>query len=342
MLKDRGVLGRKARVFTLQWHLTNSCEAACLHCYDRSSLGMPTLSEAVRILDDLVGFCRLRRVRGQVCLTGGNPFLHPSFLEIYTATVSRGFPVSILGNPVPEASLARIVEVLPPLSYQVSLEGLEETNDAIRGAGHFERTLEFLGLLRRLGIRSHVMLTLHRANLAEVLPLARRLRGVADRFTFNRLAQVGEGAALPLPSREEFAGLLRSWLDAARTNPHLAFKENLFGLVRAKGGPRFRGCTGHGCGAAFNFVALLPDGEVHACRKFPSPIGHLGRQSLAGIWASPEASRYREGSLGCRWCGLRRSCGGCLAVAHGAGLSPLVNRDPLCFAPERRFLPVVS
>lgn len=342
MLTDGRVLGRKARVFTLQWHLTNACEASCLHCYDRSQLGAPMLSEAVRILDDLVAFCRLRRVRGQVCLTGGNPFLHPSFYEVYAAAVARGFPVSILGNPVPEASMARVVAILPPLSYQVSLEGLEETNDALRGEGHFARTIAFLGLLRKLRIRSHVMLTLHAANLAEVLPLARRLRGVADRFTFNRLAQVGEGAGLPLPSREEFAVLLADWLAAAPGNPHLSFKENLFGLVRTKGAPRARGCTGHGCGAAFNFVALLPDGEVHACRKFPSPIGHLARQSLAEVWASPEARRYRAGSLACRWCGLRRSCGGCLAVAHGAGLSPLVDRDPLCFAPARRFLPVVS
>ena len=31
----------------------------------------------------------------------------------------------------------------------------------------------------------------------------------------------------------------------------------------------FGGCTGFGCGAAFNFMAVLPDGEVHACRKVP-------------------------------------------------------------------------
>lgn len=342
MLRDGRLPGRVARAFTLQWHLTNRCEASCRHCYDRTQIAELPLDAAIRVLDGLVAFCRLRRVRGQVCLTGGNPFLFPSFREVYRATAARGFPVSILGNPVPEAWLRPVLDVVPPVSYQVSLEGLEATNDAIRGEGHFARTLEFLVLLRRLGVRSHVMLTLHRSNLDEVLPLAERLRGVSDRFTFNRLAPVGAGVGLPLPTREEYERFLREWAAAARTNRHLGRKENLLGLVRCEGARPSRGCTGHGCGAAFNFVAVLPDGEVHACRKLPSPIGHLSRQSLADVWASPEARRYREGSRACRWCGLRSTCGGCLAVAHGVGLSPLEDRDPHCFAPPRRFLPVVS
>lgn len=54
----------------------------------------------------------------------------------------------------------------------------------------------------------------------------------------------------------------------------MGLKDNLFNLVLAEGGEApFGGCTGNGCGAAFNFVTLLSDGEVHACRKFPSPLG---------------------------------------------------------------------
>jgi hypothetical protein len=54
----------------------------------------------------------------------------------------------------------------------------------------------------------------------------------------------------------------------------MGLKDNLLNLVLAEGGEApFGGCTGNGCGAAFNFVTLLSDGEVHACRKFPSPWG---------------------------------------------------------------------
>lgn len=333
MLRDRWALGRKSPSFTLQWHLTNACELSCLHCYDRSSRATPSFADSERVLDDLLAFCREKRVRGQVCLSGGNPFLHPSFVQIYEATALRGFPVSILGNPVPEGRLLQIAAIVPPVCYQVSLEGLPETNDRIRGPGHFDRVIAFLALLRKVGIPSHVMMTVHRENIEQVLPLTELLRGAADRFSFTRLSQVGEGQDLPLPSREEYEGFLVQYLRAARTNRSLRFKENLFNVLPRVGRRKpFRGCTGYGCGAAFNFVALLPDGEVHACRKFPSPIGHLRRQTLREVWDSPAAREYRLGSRACRLCHLRSVCGGCLAVTHGMGLSPLEDRDPHCSA----------
>lgn len=85
----------------------------------------------------------------------------------------------------------------------------------------------------------------------------------------------------------------------------------------------------------FNFVALLPDGEVHACRKFPSPIGNVRESSLRAIYDSAEANRYRQGCGECRGCPVRSVCGGCLAVSHVRGLDVFRQRDPHCFMSER-------
>ena len=214
----------------------------------------------------------------------------------------------------------------------MSLEGLQQHNDAIRGAGHYERTLGFLREAREAGLVTHVMLTLTDANMGEVIPLARELEGRAHRFTFSRLARVGEGAGLSLPSREAYSKFLEEYLAAAAELPLLGMKENLLNLHRhSLGKSRLGGCTGQGCGAAFNFVALLPDGEVHACRKFPSLLGQIESQTLDEIYGSSAAKGYRRGSSGCTRCGLKRVCGGCLAVAYGEGLNPLTERDPHCW-----------
>ena len=161
-----------------------------------------------------------------------------------------------------------------PLYYQVSLEGLEAHNDEIRGAGHFRRVLSFLESLRRFEIPAMVMLTLTRANLPQVLPLAEVLRPLADGFNFNRLALFGEGAQLELPKPEAYRSFLADYLEATFHNPVLSLKDNLCNiLLERQGLEQFGGCTGFGCGAAFNFLTLLSDGEVHACRKLPSLIG---------------------------------------------------------------------
>ena len=321
-----------AEIFTLQWHITHACDLHCKHCYDRTERSSLTLAEGVRLLDGLEKFCAGKHVGGHVCFSGGNPFMSPHFFEWYKAAADRGFATSILGNPVPRKALEKTLEIQMPRYFQVSLEGLPGHNDFIRGKGFFERVMGFLALLKEKQIPSAVMLTLTKDNLAEVLPLAEKLRTPADYFTFNRLSVVGEGANLAAVPPAEYAGFLESYIKASEKNPAIGFKDNLINVALAKNKDRlFGGCTGYGCGAAFNFVAVLPDGEVHACRKFPSLLGYITRNSLLEIYDSAKAERYREGTKACRSCVLKPRCGGCLAVTKAAGLDIFTDRDPYCF-----------
>lgn len=318
--------------FTLQWHITQVCDLHCRHCYDRSDRSPLTLDEAVRVLDDLRAFCRDRNVQGAVSFTGGNPLLHPQFDDIYRAAVERGFSTAILGNPAPKERIARIVNIAMPAFFQVSLEGLREHNDSIRGAGHFDRIIAFLGVLSELQVYSMVMLTLTRENRDQVLPLAELLRGKTDAYHFNRLALFGEGANLAMADRERYRQFLEDYVKAAGTNPVMGLKDNLFNiLLHERGADLFGGCAGYGCGAAFNFVSLLADGEVHACRKLPSPIGNIRERPLAEIYDSGTARQYRLGPAACRGCPVRVACGGCLAVTKSSGLDIFTEKDPFCF-----------
>jgi MoaA/NifB/PqqE/SkfB family radical SAM enzyme len=104
-------------------------------------------------------------------LSGGDPFLYPHFWGVYDALVFAGVRVSILDNPISSADLQRLLSYRAPSYFQVSLEGLREHNDDIRGRGHFDHTMEFLKRARHIGLETHVMLTLTRANLDQVIPL---------------------------------------------------------------------------------------------------------------------------------------------------------------------------
>jgi selenobiotic family peptide radical SAM maturase len=318
--------------FTLQWHITQTCDLHCKHCYDRSVRSNVTFDEGIKILDDLYSFCRSRRVMGAISFTGGNPLLHPDFAKLYKAASERGFSLSILGNPCSRARLEEIIAIQSPYLFQVSLEGLPDHNDLIRGQGHFSRIIEFLKILHDLDVYSMVMLTLTGDNMCQVLPLAGLLRERADKFHFNRLSMVGEGAVLRLPDRRDYAAFLESYIGAAKDNPVMGLKDNLINIIRYKNGEElFGGCAGFGCGAAFNFLALLPDGEVHACRKFPSRVGNIHDNSISEIYDSETASRYRSGCSECSDCPVRPVCGGCLASAYSHGLNIFEEKDPFCF-----------
>jgi selenobiotic family peptide radical SAM maturase len=318
--------------FTLQWHITQVCDLHCKHCYDRSDRATLPLEKAIRVLNELRTFTKERGVSAAVSFTGGNPLLHPDFTAIYRAAVDRNFSVAILGNPAPAARIEELIAIQKPAFFQVSLEGLPAHNDSIRGPGHFERIMKFLGVLRDLNVSSMVMLTLTRANQDQVLPLAELLRDKADVFHFNRLSLFGEGANLMLPERDTYRQFLAQYLEAAEKNPVMGIKDNLINILRHEEGRElFGGCTGYGCGAAFNFFSLLADGEVHACRKFPSPIGNIHQQGLAEIYDSAPAQRYRRGCNACQGCAIRPACGGCLAGAYSRGLNVFEEKDPFCF-----------
>lgn len=327
---------KSADIFTLQWHITQACDLHCKHCYDRSDRTAVPYLEALEILEDFYNFCHEMHVRGQVSFTGGNPLLYSRFEDLYRKASEFGFGIAILGNPTPIEKIEALTAIEKPLFLQISLEGLEAHNDSIRGEGHFKRSLRFLDELRNLKIYTMVMLTLTNDNIDQVLPLAELLRERTDFFTFNRLATVGEGASLPMSEPRAFESFLREYEAATCDNPILGMKDNLLNIVREENGrDLFGGCTGYGCGAAFNFVALLSNGEVHACRKFPSPIGNMRIHQLAEIYHSDLAQAYRAGSRACRDCSLNIVCRGCLAITYSEGLDVFKDKDPFCFMAQK-------
>ena len=323
-----------ASYFTLQWHVTQACDLHCKHCYDRSEISPLTLEQGITILDQFREFVLAKNVRGQVTFTGGNPLLYKHFTELYQEAAKRNFSIAILGNPTDRKTIQALQDIQPLSFYQVSLEGLEAQNNSIRGDGHFQRIMDFLEILDELSIYSMVMLTLTGENMDQVLELGEFLREKTDLFTFNRLSQTGEGAALATAAKEEYKTFLEQYLEAVKNNPTMGLKDNLINIIRSEKGEKvFGGCTGYGCGAAFNFCSILPNGDMHACRKFQSPIGNVLESSLLELYDSRVAETYRLGPEECRGCKIRPVCGGCQAVIQSSGLDITLNRDPYCFLP---------
>lgn len=321
-----------SNIFTLQWHITQACDLHCKHCYDRSNISPLTLEQGITILDQFRDFVLAKNIGGQVTFTGGNPLLYKNFIELYQEAAKRNFTTAILGNPTTKEDIQNIQAIQPLSFYQVSLEGLAEHNDSIRGKGHFRRIVAFLEILNELSIYSMVMLTLTQENMDQVLPLAEFLRGKTDLFTFNRLSQTGEGAALQTAAQEKYKHFLEEYLAAAESNPTMGIKDNLINIIKNDRGQKlFGGCTGYGCGAAFNFCSILPNGDMHACRKFQSPIGNILESTILELYDSPAAERYRNGPEECKGCAIRPVCGGCQAVIQSSGLDCTLHKDPYCF-----------
>ncbi|MCE1225576.1 MAG: thio(seleno)oxazole modification radical SAM maturase SbtM [Geobacteraceae bacterium] len=321
-----------AEVFTVQCYLTPT-----VHPYQEQGDAPPLPEEfpslrAISLIQELRHFCWNRFVRPQLAFCGDNLLSHPDFFELYQLSADHGLMTAIQSNATDRETIKRLMEIQRPDYYQVNLEGEEAYNDQIRGAGNFRRTIDFLELLTELGVPNMVQLTLTRDNLDQVIPLAKTLEGITGGLTFNRLTLSETGSRFILPTRDTYRDFLQQYLAAVQTHPVLVVQDNLLNILcEEQGKPLSGGCTGYGCGAAFNTIAILPDGTVHACRKLSSPIGNILTQSLEDVYNSEAAARYRDGSTACNGCKLKPVCGGCLAVTASFGHDPLTSKDPYCF-----------
>src|SRR5712692_7505820 len=152
-------------------HTNNSCNLTCRHCLVSSGPdGLPgpsteMLRRAIQEAHDLGA----RRFY----FTGGEPFVRKDLPDlIRRVTDELGSELIILTNAT--LFTGRLKEALAGFSradvkFQVSLDGARpETNDPIRGAGSFRKSLEGLRRLADLGFDVSLTTVVTKQNLAEL------------------------------------------------------------------------------------------------------------------------------------------------------------------------------
>jgi MoaA/NifB/PqqE/SkfB family radical SAM enzyme len=184
------------------------CNLQCTHCFISCS---PTnhahelmdLAVVKRYLDEAADL----GVK-EYYFTGGEPFLHRDLLEMIEAALAQG-PVTVLTNGVlirPDiaARLRRLADGSPySLDLRVSIDGYDAAgNDAIRGAGTFERIM--------MGVR-----LLAEAGLSPVLTVTAACEGAATDDGRQRFLELLRGMGLPHP-RLKVMPLLRLGAEASR------------------------------------------------------------------------------------------------------------------------------
>lgn len=339
----------------IQWHITNRCGNRCRHCYmfepgkDQTesflSLGADSFMKILNHLKDFEDKYCLSI--DEIALTGGDPLLHDNWCAIVKELNKRAIDVSLMGNP--ETLTKENAEFLAEQgieSYQMSLDGLEQTHDRVRYMGSFNKTLEKLELLDDLEIHTNIMFTCFPENMDDLIPLMSFVAQNTPARSFSFDIGCLAGNAVDLESfkafqiRSLFSDYLKEKdrLDRAGYSVRFGEKPNLFMLNRFENGdfyPLNSSFIPHisGCPAGWSSITILPDGTVLPCRRMPIPIGKMPEQSFEEIFLDSELLRKlrrREYFDGCGQCEFSDWCRGCPAVVYGLTGDPFAD-NPLCF-----------
>ena len=154
----------------LELQITDRCNLQCRHCYigegSHQDLSLKQIQRALVEFEEIQGL--------RLLLSGGEPLLHPDFWEINEILRNHAFRSVLLSNGTlitqEVAKKLRIHEV------QISLDGMKEGHESLRGKGTFEKTLIVIDYLQEANIRVSVATMIHRKNLSEFDRLASLLQ----------------------------------------------------------------------------------------------------------------------------------------------------------------------
>lgn len=343
--------------FNLQWHITGVCDLRCKHCYMfdgpryqdevRNEL---SVEDCKRVIDDFVETKRKWNAVGSIAFTGGHPLIRKGFWDIIGHARKRNLgDFVIMGNPsFLTREVAMDLKRHGVVSYQISLDGLEETHDKVRKKGSFQATLNAYRILGEVGIERGIMMTLTPENKHDFLGVIRLAHEEKlDFFSFTRVSAEGNAEKNyktevldPWEYRELYrqAVLLYMDLEAKGSRTYFDTKDHLWvplffeeGWIQHESELSAR--HARRCGMGLGALTLLSDGTVLSCRRVNTAIGKVPEQKMADIWLQSKfLAEVRDNSSfkWCKECKYNTWCLGCPAIAaalHG----DLFGDDPQCW-----------
>ncbi|MDR1313976.1 MAG: radical SAM protein [Deltaproteobacteria bacterium] len=343
------------------WNVTKACNLSCLHCYASATAGRAAdeldPKEAAELVSSLSGYGV-----PVILFSGGEPLMRPDVFELIEAAVKGGSRAVLSTNGLlltPESAL-RLAAI--GLSYVgISLDGLEERHDAIRGvSGAFRGAVGAVETAQKAGIKVGLRLTLTKSNQGDIDGIFDLMeeRGI-PRVCFYHLVDTGSGPRLAAEAlshsetraavskiadrtREMFAKGLKPevlTVDNQADGPFLFMKmksegrdgdaEKALELLKLNGGSS----SGHGIGC------VSWNGDVHPDQFWRSVrLGNVRERPFPAVWNDPSnpllaSLRNKKAHLRgrCRECRYLAVCGGGLRARAAHATGDVWAPDPACY-----------
>jgi MoaA/NifB/PqqE/SkfB family radical SAM enzyme/ubiquinone/menaquinone biosynthesis C-methylase UbiE len=154
------------------FHITNQCNMSCRHCLfcsnpnDQSALSYSDIIESINTVYNLG--CRI------YYFTGGEPFIHPDFNRICDHILQeQDTHIVVLTNGKNIKQFEQWLREIPAGRFhiQLSIDGMEENHDAIRGKGAFQNMAGSLDFLTQLGFPVSLAMVVNNDNVHEMKSL---------------------------------------------------------------------------------------------------------------------------------------------------------------------------
>lgn len=302
------------------------------------------LSDLKKIFENITSFLRERELSLVLDITGGEPFLYREWERLldYIYSSSSVEKAGIITNGLfLNDKILKCLNNYPGLHLKFSAEGTDEkTYESFRGKGTFQKFIKNLELIKESSFEKTLMFTLLNINPGEVEKLFHfcTIYGI-DSFIIERFIPWGMGSAIrdSIITPDKWIKTIKTLVERVEGSV-ISDKSELYSLLPYKGfmvkreGENFE-LYGAPCITGKDGIAIMPDGTVFPCRRFPKKIGNLLVAPLEDIWKNSRVlkklrdKKYLKGK--CKSCEIK-DCAGCRALSFSI-TGDFLEEDPLCF-----------
>lgn len=302
--------------------ITSYCNQKCLHCFvgDELNQGMMAFSQVIRVIDDALA----HDIR-KLTLSGGEPTLHPQFIDILQYLLATNAEVTILTNGqrlrpghLEAFRHPNVLVKVPLLGWGASHDLMTHRRDS------FERTIANIRHMVALGIQVKLTSTVTKVNLNDMDhldALARELNIPLEKSPIYPAGYARDNWDQLFP--ESYNDIVER---SGRVEPESTTNLLQIGEAVPQTDEKAAvfGCAD--CGTQMH--AIKSDGKVIPClllRERLFQFGDLTHESLDTVYASNNENRARVKQLfsydkleTCNACEARYACrgGGCRAVSY--------------------------
>ena len=232
-------------------------------------------------------------------ITGGEPFIRTDLKDIVRELYKKSDRIVISTNGFFTDRIIDLATEFPQIGIRISIEGLEQTNNEIRGLNNgFNRGYTTLKKLREMGLKDVGFgMTVQDRNAPDLVPLYELSNKMGMEF-----------ATASLHNSFYFVEAKNIIHDRPMVAQNF---ENLINELLKSNSPKkwFRAYFNHGlinyiygqprllpCDMSFDTFFIDPYGDVMPCNgtKDKEVMGNLNRQSWEELWNSPEAEKVRK------------------------------------------------
>ena len=231
-------------------------------------------------------------------ITGGEPFIRTDLKEIVRELYKKSDRIVISTNGFFTDRIVDLAKDFPQIGIRISIEGLEETNNEIRGLENgYQRGYQTLKTLREMGMKDVGFgMTIQDRNAPDLVPLYDISDEMGMEFATASLHNsfyFVEGRNI-IHDRPMVAGNIERLVNRLlRSNSpkkwfRAYFNHGLINYIYSQ--PRLLPCD-----MSFDTFFIDPYGDVMPCNgtKDKEVMGNLNAQTWDELWNSPEAEAVR-------------------------------------------------